>query len=97
MAEEVSFDQLRQTLEAGGGIRCRELQKLLESLGFEVREGRKQGHRVVVHPGLAAFTSASYSCGHGTNPEIKRPYIKNIIKIMHRYESELRHYVGENQ
>lgn len=97
MADKDRLDHLRRTLERGAGVRCREVRKLLESLGFEVREGKKQGHRVFVHPGLTGFFAGSFSCGHGPNPEVKRPYLKKIIKIIDEYESELRHYAGEGK
>ncbi len=78
-------------------IRCQELEELLASLGFEVREGKKAGHQVFVHCGIASFTSGGYTCGHGRNPEIKLVYIKQVIKLLNQYETELIQYLGERR
>ena len=77
-------------------IRCQELASMLESLGFEVRDGKKQGHKIFVHHGVRSFTSGAYTCGHGRNPEIKKIYIKKVIKLLKLYEIELIQYKGEN-
>ena len=55
--------------------------RLLTGLGFSVRDGRKQGHKVITHPELNAFTSAAFSCGHGKNPQVKRVYVANVASI----------------
>ncbi|MDZ7750959.1 MAG: type II toxin-antitoxin system HicA family toxin [Gammaproteobacteria bacterium] len=60
----------------------------LQRLGFEVREGKKSGHRVFVHHGIQAFRSGAFTCGHGKNPEIKPAYVTQIIRLIRRYESE---------
>ena len=38
-------------LSTGADIRCNAMVRLLTELGFSVRDGRKQGHKVVTHPG----------------------------------------------
>lgn len=75
--------------EAGASMRCNELQKILKSLGFEVRDGSKQGHKVVTHPGLEDFFSSSYTCGHGKDPEVKRNYVRSMLTLVKRYKEEL--------
>lgn len=75
--------------QAGASMRCSELQKILESLGFEVRDGKKQGHKVVTHPGLEGFFSSSYTCGHGKDPEVKRNYVRAMLSLVKKYEDEL--------
>jgi len=62
---------------------------MLESLGFEVRDAKKAGHKIVVHHGIPTFTSAAYTCGHGKNPEIKPAYARNILAMSKQYENEL--------
>lgn len=97
MAERERFDQVLERLRSGGAtIRCQELAELLTSLGFEVRDGKKVGHKVFVHHGVAAFTSGGYTCGHGRNPEIKPVYIKTVAKLLKQYEAELIQYLGEH-
>lgn len=74
---------------AGASMRCTEVTRLLEGLGFEVRDGRRGGHKVFVHEHIAGFISGSYNCEHGRNPEIKRPYIRKVLGILRQYEAEL--------
>lgn len=75
--------------QAGASMRCSELQKILESLGFEVRDGSKQGHKVVTHPGLEEFFSASYTCGHGKDPEVKPNYVRSMLALVKQYRDDL--------
>lgn len=77
-------------LAAKAATRCQDLIRQLEALGFEVRDGRKQGHRVVTHPRLDGFTSAGFTCGHGRNPEVKPAYVGQMVRLLRRYEMELR-------
>jgi hypothetical protein len=58
-------------------------------LDLSVRAGKKPGHKVVTHPQLPGFYSASYTCGHGSNPEVKPAYIKAIRKVLLRHEQAL--------
>ncbi len=79
-------------------MRCDEVKSLLEEIGFEVRDGKKAGHKLVRHSELSAasdFTSTSYTCGHGKNPEVKRVYLAKLRKIVGKYEVELRKINGE--
>jgi len=55
-------------------LRCEEIIALLEGLGLVVRDGKKQGQKIVTHPGLDDLTSASLSFGHGRNPSFKAAY-----------------------
>jgi len=72
---------------------CGEVKNLLESLGFEVSDGKKGGHKIFTHQGLPSFYSGSYNCGHGKNPEILPAYIGKIITILKRYQDELEQYL----
>jgi hypothetical protein len=88
---------IRALREAGASMRCSELKKLLEDLGFEVRDGKKGGHKVFFHWGLKDFSAAAYNCDHGKNPEIKRPYINKVIRVIERYKSDLQAFLEENE
>lgn len=81
-------------LSTGADIRCNAMVRLLTRLGFSVRDGRKQGHKVVTHPGLAAFTSAAFSCGHGRNPQVKRVYVASIRSLLASYADDLQKWSG---
>lgn len=97
MSAKTVIDEVVTKLEAQKrSIRCNELAGLLEELGFQVKEGKRGGHRVVVHVGIPSFHSTSYNCGHGKNPEIKPAYINQIKKVIERYEAELVAYLEEN-
>lgn len=93
-----TLNEVIQTLtEAGASLRCDDMRRYLESLGFEVRDGRKQGHKVVTHRHIEGFFSTSYTCGHGKNPEIKPAYVRNISKTLQTHYQQLSDYLGEEQ
>lgn len=77
-------------------MRCADLGKLLETLGFYVKDGERGGHKVFFHDHLDGFLSGSYDCGHGRNPEIKPAYISNVLCILRHYEAELNRYLEKN-
>lgn len=89
------YGQAVEALESSkASMRCSELTDLLTSLGFEVRDGKRGGHKVFVHDGLPAFHSSSYDCNHGRNPQIKRPYILKILRILREHETDLKSFLG---
>lgn len=81
--------------ESGKALRCKEVIAALESLGFEVRDTNRGGHKVYVHDELDNFYSSSFNCDHGKNPQIKPAYIKKIAKVLKHYEQELLELLGE--
>lgn len=81
---------------AGASMRCADVVKLLKSLGFTVRDGSRGGHKILVHHHIVNFTSASFNCDHGRNPEIKRPYIRDLIKLLREYDVELTRYLEKS-
>jgi hypothetical protein len=88
---KVTLDSAIRALEnAGASMRCKELVKILESLGFDVRDGKKEGHKIATHPGLGNFHSFGFSCGHGNNPEVKRNYVKTALNVLRNHEDDLR-------
>lgn len=76
-------------LSTGRSLRCTEMITLLRNLGFDVRDGRKPGHKVITHPELERFTSASFTCGHGRNAQVKPVYIRDIRKLLQKHAEEL--------
>ena len=82
---------------AKASIRCSELTELLTSVGFEVRNGKLGSHKLFFHDGLPDFHSGSYNGGHGRDPQISRPYIVKILRILRQNESELRSFLGESR
>jgi hypothetical protein len=86
---------IRRLSESGASLRCDELRDLLVGLGFSIKDGKKVGHKVVTHGGLAGFHSTSYTCGHGHNPEIKRSYLNNIRRVLQTHEQALQDFLKE--
>lgn len=74
-------------------LRCEEVKRQLVKLGFEINDGKRGGHKLVKHNGLASFRSLSFNCGHGTNPEIKPAYIDNIITVLNQYVEDIESYM----
>lgn len=90
------YDQAVEALRASkASIRCDDLTRWLERLGFEVSGAGNAGHKVFVHDHLPDFHSSSYNCDHGRNPQIKRPYIVKVLRVLREHESDLRKFLGE--
>jgi len=75
-------------------MRCQDTVGIFDGLGFEVRDGKKQGHKIIFHTGIPGFFSASFTCGHGRNPGIKPAYVRQIRKLLLRYKSEILGLLG---
>ena len=82
---------------AKASIRCSEMTELLTSLGYEVRNGKLGTHRMFFHDALPDFLSGSYNGGHGRDPQIKRPYVIKILRILRQHEPELKRFLGESR
>lgn len=93
MSKETYTNIIAALKNAGASMRCREVKTLLMELDFNVRDGKRGGHKVYTHPFITSFTSGAFNCDHGKNPEIKRPYINKIIKTLEKYESEIIEYL----
>lgn len=91
-------DAMRALENAGASMRCADLKRVLESIGFEVKDRKKPGHKVVYHAALSKmseYSTTSYTCGHGKNPEVKPAYLKKLLRVIRRYEAELKELNGE--
>lgn len=97
MGKKETPKPLRDALDllesAGSSLRCKDLVRALQDLGFDVRDGKKQGHKVFTHPHIDTFTSGSFSCGHGKNQEVKPNYPKSVLRLLRQYEAELISYL----
>jgi len=89
------FKDTLNLFESGKTLRCKDVIAALERLGFEVRDGKRGGHKIYVHDGLDEFHSSAFNCDHGKNPQIKPAYIKKIVKVLKQYEQELLELLGE--
>lgn len=98
MSAKDVYDQVEQTLTASRtNLRCNELSNLLTQLGFEVRDGKRGGHKVFFHDAIPEFMSSSFNCGHGKNPEIKPAYIGKILRTIRQYEAEIVAHLQETR
>lgn len=75
--------------------------KTLEGLGFVVKDNKKAGHKSYVHPAIDDFMGSNFDCGHGKTDkgggqQIKPAYVSNVIKVIEKYEDELKEYNAEN-
>lgn len=93
----MNLDETRERLMVSKkNIRCRELVQLMASLGFEVRDGKRGGHKICTHPHLPDFHSHAFNCGHGKDPEIKPAYITNVLRVLEWHEDDLRFYLEQH-
>lgn len=97
MSKRILEEVVGELSAAKKTIRCDELATQLRRLGFEVRDGKQGGHKVFVHDGVQGFTSGSYNCGHGRNPEILPPYIGKVLRILRQHEVEILDYLEKQK
>lgn len=95
---EYSYDAVLQELDhaAGGGsnLRCKELIKMLEGLGFAVTRGKSGNHHTFSHPRIPGFTGGNFNGGSGKNAQLLRPYVRNVRRVLKAWEDELRNLEG---
>lgn len=75
-------DILRRLREAPAAIRCSELTGYLEDLGFEVTSRASGNHKTAIHKENEEVPPIPFDCGHGTDPEIKKCYIRRVIQVL---------------
>jgi hypothetical protein len=88
------YDNQKIVLE-GGNLRCYEFVSALEKLGFKVRDCGKGGHKAVSHPGIPDFYGSNFNGGHRPTEQVKPVYIRRLLRIVERYETEIRRHLGE--
>lgn len=94
MSAKLTFNQVATQLkQQKSNLRCKDVADFLKLLGFEVRDGRRGGHKIYVHDALPDFMSGSYNCGHGKNPEIKAAYIIKIIRVLEEHQKAIEDYL----
>ncbi|MGB7815849.1 MAG: type II toxin-antitoxin system HicA family toxin [Methylotenera sp.] len=87
------FDKLFRELTdkaTSANVKCRDFTKLLGEFGFDIRHGKKGGHKIVTHPHIHHWPGSDYNCGHSKGDDVKPAYIKNILKIVNQFEDELK-------
>lgn len=85
------LDDIKNSLHTNrASLRCSDVTKFLEQLGFTVRQAGDAGHRVFMHKDLKDFHGSNFNCGHGSNAEVKKSYIRTILRIIEQHEDQLR-------
>jgi len=88
-----NFDKLHKELSdkaTSANVKCRDFTKLLGEFGFDIRDGKRGGHKIVTHPDITSWLGSDYNCGHSKGDDVKPVYIKEFLKIVNRLEDELR-------
>lgn len=64
----------------------------LEELGFTLKSGKSDNHKVVAHPELSKvseFRTFGIDCGHGTAKSVKPCYGRTVLNTLKKYKEEL--------
>lgn len=94
----VVVEQAVETLQrAGRRIRCSELQILLESLGFYFKDKKTTNHKVYFHDHLPNFSSSSFNCDHGRDPEVKNAYLQKAKRSITQNRDDLLKYLTKRE
>jgi hypothetical protein len=78
-------------------MRCSDLEQVLKSLGFEVGDCRRAGHKKIKHSGIAGFFGSSFDGGHKADSEIKFCYVAGVIRLIKQYRVELEKLMEQRQ
>lgn len=92
----MALHEIRTQLQTGkGSLRCDELIRLLESLGFSIKRRGNAQHYVYSHSAIPGFHGANFACPHRRGAPVKRNYITSVLRVLSQYETELEKYLGE--
>ena len=87
-------DVIAHLTQQQASMRCAEMKKLLETLGFQVTDAATKNHKLVYHKGIKDFHGSHYDCGHGKNPELKKPYVQAMRRLIEKYRIDLANHLG---
>lgn len=71
------------------------MRRLLETLGFNVKDGRRGAHKTVTHPHLAGFMATGYNCKGGDNGTVDRNYLGTLIRVVTQYEEGIKEFLAK--
>jgi hypothetical protein len=93
---KVKYDLVVSELrQRKGSIRRNELIVHLESLGFRVKLGSSGKHYSYIHPEFTVFPCGTFNGEHGRDDLVKFTYILDVVRLLRKYESEIRDFLGE--
>ncbi len=83
-------EAIAELKQAGGNYTCRKMVRLLRSLGFEIRDGKRTpNHKIVKHPDLLDFPGSDFNCPHRSGVGILKPYVRKILSMLEAWKDEL--------
>lgn len=89
---DMTVDEALRTLsDREASLRCRELVQLLVELGFNVRDGRLGGHKIVHHAGLHphGWRGIGFNCGHNPHDNVRAVYVRRVRAVIEEYRDYL--------
>lgn len=89
--ELIIEDLERRTKTIGCGTRTG-LIFYLEELGFNLKSGKSDNHKVVSHAELSRiseFRTFGIDCGHGMSKSVKPCYGRTVLNTLKKYKEEL--------
>jgi hypothetical protein len=92
----MGYDDVIRELDsgiAGTGLPCTDVRRLLNAMGFTVKD-KRAGHKTVTHSGLPGFYATGYNCEGGNGP-VKRGYLRTIRSIAEEHQTTIRRLMGE--
>ncbi len=94
---KITYDSVvKEFKQSKATIKCPNLIKSLEALGFVVEKCRSGNHHTYTHPGMSHFYGGDFDCGHGRVPTVLPRYIDRVIKVLEKYSEEIKDYLMEN-
>lgn len=100
MAGSSVEEAIQRLRSAGASMRASDLRALLLGLGFQVDDRNNGGHKTFVHPQLSQvsdFKTGNYNAGHGRDSEVLRVYLRNVLRVLELYRSDLEKILGEKK
>ena len=97
MSKMTKFDKLLGKFDAlknSKNTSCVKLCKLLQDLGFQIRNCGNAGHKVVIHPCISLLENPHFNCGHNEGAAVKTPYINKLYKFVKDHEDEIRKFIN---
>lgn len=89
---ELIIENLEQRIKSVGCGGKTGLLFYLDELGFTVRSGRADNHKVFTHPELSKlseFRTLGIDCGHGMAKSVKPCYGRTVLNTLKKYKEEL--------
>lgn len=92
---KLDYDSAYERLKvSAGNLRCNDVCSILSALGFVVRDAKSGGHKTYIHIAISNI-NGNYNCGHGKDPQVKKPYIMKILDVLEKNENDIKRYLDK--